>query len=501
LNAFVFVSSCTYFSKIPNDTLVIGIENEIKSLDIRFANDANSVHLTRFLFQSLVEIGEDLTLEPDLALSFESLDNKTFKFLIPTDRTFHDGTALTVEDVLYSLEQARTNPKIKSSFDEVDRFEIRPPNEFLIHLKRPRFSFVSSELPNIKVFPKHLAMNPSQNVHPIGSGPFQFVKKSYRDIVLKPFSNYFNGKHFVYKNRPRYETLILRSIEDPTTRFLSILGGDIDVLFNSLPYRKVNELRENPNLQVFRGPGTQYQYLGLQLRNNKFKDKRIREALNIAINRKKIIEYKLKGFASPATGPLPLSNPFYDESLPEIPFDPERAKSLLKNAKIEQKSIELKCSSDQDVVGIMKIIAQNWKEIGLDVRIVPQEFASFFSDVQKTNFEVFSLRWTAVTEPDVLRKIFHSKEIPPGRNRVFYENSNVDKWLELASVESDFTKRKSLYSKIQHQISQDIPYIALWYPDNLVVTQKSLKNFRLHPSGNWMSLINTYKLDSTDVTP
>jgi peptide/nickel transport system substrate-binding protein len=487
------MTCCNYFSKIPTDTIVIGIENEIKSLDIRTAADANSVHLARFIYQSLVEISDNHEIYPDLATHFYTNDYKTFHFKIPKDRTFHDGTPLTLDDVVYSFEQAKANPKIKSSFEDVERFTTGPNNEFLIILKSPRASFVSSELPNIKIFPKHLGQSATQNTHPIGSGPFYFVKKSYRDIVLRPFGNYFNGNHSQYKLLPKFRELILRSVEDPTTRYLSVAGGDVDILINALPFRKVQELSQQDSLQIFRSPGTQYQYLGINLNHEAFKHLQVRKALAISLDRNEIINHKLKGYATPANSPLPKSNRFYDTELPVIEFDRPKAKALLKESGFENLEFTLKCSSDRDIVSLMQVIANQWAQIGVKVKIQPSEFASFFSDVQKGKFEIFSLRWTAVTEPDVLRKIFHSKELPPGRNRVFYKNLQVDANLEKAAIETQFTKRVSLYKNVQKAIAEDLPYIPLWYPDNVAVAQKSLKNFKFHSTGNWLSIVEAYK--------
>jgi peptide/nickel transport system substrate-binding protein len=501
INAPFFLSSCLNFSKSDDESIIIGLENEIKNLDIRFANDANSVHLARFVFQSLVEVGDDLQIQGDLATSFETSDHKVFRFKIPTNRIFHDGSPLTVQDVLFSFEQARTNPKIKSAFEDVESFETPSSNEFVIKLKAPRASFISSELPNIKVFSKNLGLSESQNHHPVGSGPFRFIKKSYRDIHLVPFENYFNGEHPVYKKTPRFKNLILRAIEDPTTRFLSILGGDIDILFNALSYRRTEELQKQNEIQVFRGPGTQFQYLGINLKNKKFNDIRVRKALNIAINRDEIIQHKLRGYASPATGPLPLSNSFYNTSLKPFSFDPIQAKKLLIEAGISDLELTIKSSSDRDVVSIMQVISNQWNKIGLKTTLSSREFASFFSDVQNGLFEVFSLRWTAVTEPDVLRKIFHSREFPPGRNRVFYQNSQVDRLLDLGSIEGNLEERKKIYNRVQQFIVDDLPYIPLWYPDNIVIARKSIKDFKLHLTGNWLSIINSQKKSSDSKSP
>jgi peptide/nickel transport system substrate-binding protein len=139
------------------------------------------------------------------------------------------------------------------------------------------------------------------------------------------------------------------------------------------------------------------------------------------------------------------------------------------------------------------VIKEQLERVGLKVSLKPYEFATFFSDVQKGNFEMFSLRWVAVTEPDILFKIFHSKEIPPGRNRVYFNNKEIDKILEAASRESDAVKRKALYSQAQKIVAEELPYVPLWYPDNIAVTTSKLKDFELSSIGNWASILKARK--------
>ena len=486
---------CVRRIKTDPKTLVIGIESEIKNLDFRSTSDANSTHVARLILQGLVEIGPDLLPHPDLALSYTVSQGSFYEFKLPAGLSFHDGKPLTSQDVLYSFKQAAgPGSKMQSSFEDVVAFEAPDATTFRIRLKAPRASFLGADVAAIKVFPAHIGQAPEFGQHPIGSGPYKFVKRENRDLILERFEGYrrFENKHPMPP--PFFDRVVVRTIEDPTTRFLSLVGGDIDMLVNALSPRRVVEASQQSMLSVQHAPGNSYQYIGFNFRSPKFQDLRIRKALAMAINRPEIIEHKLKGLASPAASVLSPQNFFFDPNLPQMPYDPVEAKRLLKEAGVQGKlSFELKSSTDRDSLSILQVIQKQWELIGVQVQLRPYEFATFFTDVQKGNFETFSLRWTAVSDPDILFRVFHSKELPPGRNRIAYKNPHVDRLLEQAQREFVPEKRRKLYVEAQEIIANEIPYISLWYPENVVVATTSLRNFVLHPGGGWMSLLDAKK--------
>ena len=481
-------------AKIPNDTLVVGIENEIKNLDIRYAADANTAHVANLITQTLIHTGDNFLPELDLAESYQNIGDKKFVFKIPSGLSFHDGTPLTTQDILYSFEQA-AGPKsrIKSSFVDVEKFEANDASTFSITLKKPNSAFLLSELAAIRVFPKSVGESPGFSSHPVGSGPYRFVKRQNRDLIFERFDAYrsYRTQHGL-DPRP-FKKIIVRAIEDPTTRFLSLVGGDIDILFNALSPRRILEAEKITELQVQHETGINYQYLGFNLKAKKFQDVRVRRALALAINRDELIEHKLKGFARKAAGLLPPQNPFAYSGLEQMDFNPTVARRLLKEAHAESLTIEIKCSTDRDVISILQVVQKYWQDVGVAVTLRPLEFATFFAQVREGNFEAFSLRWTNITEPDILFKVFHSRELPPGRNRISYINPKIDKILEAARDQTDTTKRRNLYFEAQKILALDEPYISLWYPDNVAVLSKAVRNYKINPSGSWQGIFSARK--------
>lgn len=482
------LSSCQRHRKTPLTTLVIGVENEIKSLDFRQGIDANSAQVMRLFAEGLVDLNEDLELRPEFARSFESSGARVYRFRLPTDRKFHSGRPATCEDVRASFVQTATKASgIKAGLADVASFECPQPDLFVMTLKGPRPSFLAADVPPIRVYPRDLIDNANTDFWKEidGSGPFRFVRKTGRDLVF--------DRDPQHPSKPFWEHVVVRTVADPTTRYLSLVGGDIDVLVNALSPRRLLEAMKNPKLRVYRSTGVAFQYLGFNLRSPKFRDVRVRRALALALDRDSIIEKKLLGFAKPANSVLPPTNPFYAADLGTMAYDPVEAKRLLKAAGAEHLEIELKSSSDADVLSILRLIQESWQKIGVRVVLRPFEFPTFFSDIQKGNFEMFSLRWTGMTEADLLNKLFHSREFPPGRNRTFYANPKVDDLLDRSASEINPARRKALVGEVQHIIFQDLPYIPLWYPDNVAVATKDLSGYKLHPSGLWTPLLRARK--------
>lgn len=490
LPALCLLTACVQGSKIPKDVLVIGVESEIKNLDFRYAVDANTSHVMRLFSQALIEIDESLQPVPDFALSWKTDDAQTFHFELPSNAVFHNGAPVSCKDVEASFRQSGSNTsRLKSSLRQVESYTCTSPTHFVIKLKVPNASFVAAELPLIRILPANIIFKDDISREIIGTGPYIFRKRDGRDLVFERFENYAPGR-----SRPLFfKRVIVRSIEDPTTRFLSILGGDVDVLMNALSPKRVVEASENKNLQVFRGPGNNYTYLGFNLRLKKFQDHRVRLALAISIPRDEIIQHKLLGYGMPATSVLAPRNAFRNDELKPFPYDPDRARALLKEAGAENLEIEIKSSSDRDVISMLLVIQESWQKIGIKVSLKPYEFGTFFSDVQKGNVEMYMLKWSGVVEPDIMNKILHSREFPPGRNRTYYVNKEVDALLERGEREAQVEIRKKIYNKVQAIVYEEIPYLPLWYPDNIVVATRELKGFRLHPGGSWAPLWNSRK--------
>ena len=396
--------SCSGNKRDPK-TLVIAVEGEPKKLDPRVALDAISWRMSYLYTEPLLNVGRDFLPIPGLAMKYEDKGAKDFTFYLNPEAKFHDGTPVTSEDVRFSFEQYAAEKSVfKAAFSAIESMDTSEEHVFRLKLKEAKVSFLTGDIPVVRILPKHLALQDRYPLAPVGSGPYEFVKQQGRDFILQK-SKHYPGQESLFFNK-----VIVRVIEDPTTRYLSLVKGVVDIVFNAINSDKIVEIRDNSKqLSLHQGPGNTYQYLLFNFNNDKFKDVRVRQALAYAINREEIVKYKLKGLARLANSLISPNNYFHNDQARNYAYDPNKAKELLKQAGAEGIAIEIKTSTNKESNAIVRIIKDHWEKVGVKVQVKPAEFATYFADVKGGNFEVGSMRWAGVTDPSMLHDVFYSK--------------------------------------------------------------------------------------------
>jgi peptide/nickel transport system substrate-binding protein len=262
-------------------------------------------------------------------------------------------------------------------------------------------------------------------------------------------------------------------------------------------------LQRNPELAVERAPGTVLAYMGFNLRDPILRDKRVRQAIAYALDRKPMIEYLWRGEAQPARSVLPPQSWAYDGHVPAYDYDPSKAQTLLDAAGYPAVNgvrfhLTMKTSTDENTRLMVAVMQQQLREVDIVLDIRSFEFATFFADVTHGTFQLYSLRWIGGNEdPDILEYAFHSAKFPPnGANRGYYSNPKVDALIDQARREVDQAKRKSTYAELQGILAEELPYIDLWYLDNVLVHNKRVRNLQLNPAGNY-DFLRTAELASS----
>jgi peptide/nickel transport system substrate-binding protein len=245
-------------------------------------------------------------------------------------------------------------------------------------------------------------------------------------------------------------------------------------------------------LKLESSPGTRLAYLGFNLRDPILKDVRVRQAIAYAVNRKPMIDYLWRGEAELARSVLPPQSWAYDGNVQTYEHDPAKANELLDAAGYPMVDgvrfhITMKTSTDENTRLMVAVMQQQLRQAGIALDIRSFEFATFFSDVTHGAFQMYGLRWIGGNEdPDIFEYAFHSSKFPPnGANRGYYLNSEVDSLIDKARRETDPQLRKPLYEQVQRILSRDLPYINLWYLDNVVVHTRRVRNLELNPAGNF----------------
>jgi peptide/nickel transport system substrate-binding protein len=235
------------------------------------------------------------------------------------------------------------------------------------------------------------------------------------------------------------------------------------------------------------------------------KDRRVRQAIGYAIDRRAIVEYLRRGLARPATGLIPSQAWAYEPGIFQFAYDPNRSRQLLDEAgykdpdgdgPLPRLQLSLKVSNAEETRLQATVIQQQLRDVGIALDVRSYEFATMYADVVKGNFQMFSLQWVggAMVDPDILRRVFHSTQVPPaGFNRGHYSNPEVDRFLDLASVAVTEAERKKYYGEAQKIIAEDAPYISIWNRTNVAVAQPAISGLHLDAVSNFESLKDVTK--------
>ncbi|MBI5183366.1 MAG: ABC transporter substrate-binding protein [Nitrospinae bacterium] len=495
----LILNSCTRRKEVNNDLLVIGLESNPTNLDPRYGLDLASSHVIELIFNGLLKKDPETNLVPDLAEKWEIPDDRTYIFYLRKDVRFHDGAELTADDVKYTfdtiLDPSLGSPKL-DSYKVIEKIEIIDRHTVKFRLKEVFAPFLSNMV--MKILPRHIVekMGDDFAKHPVGTGPFRFVGWKMDEWV------HFEANKDYFEGGPRVSEIIYRIIPDETIRILELEKGNIDLIQNGISSDILPRIEHNPGLKIVKRPGTNYSYMGFNMEDPILRDKRVREAFAYAIDIEGIIRYILKGLATPSSGLLSPFNQFYESDVKRFDYSPERSKRLLYEAGYIDPDgdgpevrfeVVYKTSQNEQRRLIAEVIQEQLKKVGIGVKIKSYEWGTLFSDIRRGNFQIYTLTWVGLTDPDIYYYIFNSKSIPPvGANRGRYINPEIDRLTEEGRIILNIEKRREIYSSIQKIIADDLPYVNLWYATNVAVMKKGIKGFILYPDEDFASLKEVY---------
>lgn len=481
-------------AKLRPGTVVFLIENMPANLDPRVGTDAQSQYLDSLIFSSLVTRDERMDVTPDLAASWDMPDPLTYVFHLRRGVRFQNGQALEAADVKYTFDSILTGavptPK-RGSFAAIERVDAPDDSTVVFHLRHPSASFLWDLVrPAIGIVPRPGTpgggVNPAED--PIGTGPFRFVRAlADEEVVLERNPEYFGAP-------PRIKQVVFRIVPDAITRALELRKGSADLCApNSLTPDMVAALGRERALRIADEPGTNLNYVAFNLDDPILAHRRVRQALAFATDRAGIIKYLLRGEARIAYGLLPPNHWAYDGDVPRYDFNPARANRLLDQAGFPRGRdgirfhLTLKTSTEESARLLAAVLQQQWRRVGVALELRSLEFGTFYADITRGSFQLYTLRWIGANDdPAIYYYVFDSKEIPPaGANRGHYRNPELDRLLDQARIEPDREEQKQIYSQVQKIVARDLPYLTLWYADNVVVHDDRVANVRIGPAGGF----------------
>jgi peptide/nickel transport system substrate-binding protein len=464
-------------------TLVVALSALPSTLDPTRATDATSERLAGLLFSSIVKVGPDLKIVGEAATAW-SYKNRTWTFQLRPGLVFANGRPVSAADIDFSFKKfLSAGSPFAAALKSISSVEVRyddQARELKLHLSEYAANLLT-ELSPVKILPQQemesLGADFTRKL--IGTGPFTFVSQDENEIRLLALPQHPYAA-------PKIQNLVFKIVRDDNTRVLKIMKGEIDIAQQELPPSRIAELEKLSTLKVFKYPGLGMSYVLLNLRDPRLAKLELRRALAMGVNRDEIVRYKLNGLATPATSLLSPVSPYHDFELKPVAFTPDQARAVIAKLGLKGARFVLKTSSTPSAVENGRVIANQLSALGLDVSVQSFEWGTFYGDVQKGNFELATMRWVGVVDPDLYRSAFHSKELPPlGRNRGGYKNQRFDGLVEAGLRIENQSERIRHYRQVQKAIFDDLPIIPLWYDQEIAVVHQRVKDYEPPVNGDY----------------
>lgn len=492
----------------PGDMLVEATIGDAKNLNPPLISETTGSGIASLVFGGLIRPGPDLEPEGEIAESWEvSSDGRVLTYHLRRGVRFHDGHELTGEDVAFTAgvyADPEVNSPHRSDYEDIERVEVLSPHRVRVTYRKP---FAPALWNFGAILPRHVLQGQDVNKAPfnrapLGSGPYRFVEwKTDRHILLEANSDYWEGAPYV----SRY---LLRIIPDQSTAFLELLNGGVDALGawagGALTPEQYARQTGTPgfrrNFEKYRTSSLGYTYLGWNLNRPMFRDKRVRRALTLALDRRAIVDNVLYGLGEVATGPYPPASWAHNPDVEPLPYDPEAAKKLLAEAGWTDTDGDQLLDRDLDGDGkrepfsfeivtnqgnvsrerVATIVQRQLQEVGVEARVRILEWTTFLTQfINKRDYDATILGWSLGVDPDAYAIWHSSKTGEHEYNFVGYANPKVDRLLEEGRRTLDLEARKRIYRQIHAILAEDLPYTFLYVPAGLSAVHRRFKGIEV----------------------
>jgi len=469
-------------------TLEIAIDQSPVGLDPHVATAFSSFAVIDQIYDGLLELNSELEFEPALAESWEvSDDGLTYTFTLRDDVTFHNGRAMTSEDVVYSYNRImaeETGSPTASRFTQVASVEAPDARTVVFTLKGPFAPFLSN-LTNLTVIPREVVEEGNVQQEAIGTGPFmleEWVPDTY--VLLRANPNYYR------EGEPGVEALRFNIVPEASTRAAGLRSGEYHFLPDVDP-ATAETIRGVPGVTLLETQDLAYTLLGLNVSQPPFDDPRVREAINLAIDRDEIVQAVYFGNAVPGG---PLSPGLSEWALDTDEFscyqsDPEAASALLAEAGQEDLEFEMLTFGTIPVVSdLVQVLQAQFERAGITATINVAEFGTFVQRWQNSDFEAFVSLNGGSTDPDgYLYRTFYTG----GSTNVFnYSDPEVDALLDEGQTVTNDEARYDAYAEVQRHLACTGPAAHVAYGTLFTAIGEDVQGFEQLPTRSLRYLRN-----------
>ena len=522
LLVLVFVAAASCRRRADANVVTVALPEKFTTLDTltTTGSDASAERIRSLIFNSLVKKDENFDYVGDLASSItQSEDGLKITFVLRDGVKFHNGKELTSADVKYTFDQlfASNGYKAGAFFDTVPDTPVKTsasPAANANAAKAPETKtkrvpqITSIDTPDAKtivfgiarpslrsLFLSNLVAIPiipegsvgQQKDSPVGTGPFKFTSfdASQNTVELAANDQYWDGP-------PKFPRLRIKTVTDATSLQAELQTGGVDIAPNpsNLPPDMLKALGSGGNLTVDQFDGSNLQYLIFNVTSSPLDKVKVRQAIGYAIDRDKIVKDLLSGQATVANAVLPPQSWAYSPGH-TYTYDPSKAKQLLKEAGYNNEPINFRFGAGNAATNqYAQVVQSSLADVGLNVQIETLEVNVIRQQLAQGQFQMYTGAWIGGnTDPIFMKNLFATSMIPsatvPCCNRGRYSNPEFDKVIDDAINTSDKAQAKQLYAKAWDIVSNDLPLMPLWYPANIVVSNKRIGNVKMSGSGDW----------------
>lgn len=447
--------------------IAVGIDPD--TLDPIRTTTTTVANMLDYTVETLTRIDSEGKLHPHLAESWEtSPDGRTITLRLRQGVKFHDGTPFDATAAKFNLDRLM-DPKLtvplRGSYQAIQRTEVVDDRTVRLRLRHPSLVLVNALSWTSSGMLSPASMDKSGNkrglvVHPVGTGPYSFesYKKGDRMTVTK-FADYWGEK-------PYYDTVVFRFVPEAASRESLLRAGQADLIILP-PISDLNALQNDPNVKVVLAPSNRTIFVAIK--TPKFKDPRVRQALNYAVNKQELISKLLFGAAEPMNAPMSSTLTGYCPT-GSYDYDPARAKALLQQAGATNLRLSFGTPTGRYLQDkeVSDAIAGYLREVGVEARTETMDWSSYLGSINvavaRQRFDIHLLGWApSVLDASIQMDQFESSQHPPaGLATSFYKNERVDRLVAQADREMNADRRQQLYCEASKIIWEESPWIFLW---------------------------------------
>ena len=488
------------------DTFIESLTGNISGLIPNVLSDSASFEIGSMLYSGLITRDKDLNIIGELAESWTfSQDCLDLTFNLRRNVRWHDGRPFTAADVVFTYEtmiHPKTPTAYREDFKAVAEVAAPDPYTLRVRYKQPYAKALQSW--GLWMLPRHLLESyvregrlreaPQNRSNPVGTGAYRFGEwKPGEKVVLVANPDYFEG-------RPHLGRVVYRIIPSQATIFLELKAKGVDAAgLTALQFKRQTEYPAfRKAYHKYEYPANAYTYLGFNLKDPRFADRRVRQAIAHAIDKRELIDGVLLGLGREATGPYKPGTWAHNPSVRTYPYDMAKARALLAAAGWTETNADgvlvrngqpftfelLTNQGNDERKKVAEIVQASLKELGIQVDIRVIEWASLLKEyIKKRRFEAIILGWGIGLDPDQY-EIWHSSKTGPDElNHISYANPEVDALLEQGRTSCRQEERKKSYARFQEVLAEDQPYVFLYFRDALPVVSSRVRGIVPAPSG------------------